>query len=262
MHTTHLGASGLFLITAALLVAGCAPVKDSLTVATWNIKHGRGLDGSVDLERTTHSLETLGADVIALQEVDVGATRSGSVDQPEVLGEALGMTSAFGPFMAYQGGAYGLAMLTKLPPSNIRVWPLPNGNEPRVALAFDVDLAEGRPVTLICVHFDWVADDAYRFEQAATVAARIDALETPWILLGDYNDVPGSRTLDLFGRLGVPVPKTGSGSDTFPADAPDIEIDHITVGPKGAWVVGEAEVIPEPVASDHLAVVTTLRLVR
>ncbi|MCH2154165.1 MAG: gluconate 2-dehydrogenase subunit 3 family protein [Phycisphaerales bacterium] len=53
----------------------------AIRVATYNIKHGRGMDGTIDLERTAATLEALKADLIALQEVDDQARRSGGVDQ-------------------------------------------------------------------------------------------------------------------------------------------------------------------------------------
>ena len=39
-----------------------APIR----VATYNIKHGRGMDGVLDLERTLTTLKSLNADIIAL----------------------------------------------------------------------------------------------------------------------------------------------------------------------------------------------------
>ena len=39
----------------------------AMRVATYNIKHGRGMDGAIDLERTAATLATLDADLIALQ---------------------------------------------------------------------------------------------------------------------------------------------------------------------------------------------------
>ncbi len=50
---------------------------------SYNIQYGTGLDGEVDLERIVN--ESIGADVIAYQEVERWFTRSGNVDQVEVL---------------------------------------------------------------------------------------------------------------------------------------------------------------------------------
>src|SRR5690606_16137530 len=84
-------------------------------VVSYNIHHGLGMDDSVNLERTARVLRTLQADIAGLQEVDSSVQRSGGVDQAAVLGEMLGMDHAFGAFMPYEGGRYGMAILSKFP---------------------------------------------------------------------------------------------------------------------------------------------------
>jgi endonuclease/exonuclease/phosphatase family metal-dependent hydrolase len=112
---------------------------------------------------------------------------------------------------------------------------------------------------VIAVHFDWVQDDGFRFEQASETIDRIKTLETPWIVLGDFNDTPGSRTMDGFHAIGTEAAKAGVETDTFPSVAPTTEIDFILAGPAGSWRVGEAMVIDERVASDHRPVTATIR---
>ena len=84
----------LFLLT--LTLAGCAapgagsatiPGRDTLTIATYNIRHGRGMDGVVELSRTGNAIARLGADIVALQEVDRHVERSGHIDEPRLLQE-------------------------------------------------------------------------------------------------------------------------------------------------------------------------------
>src|SRR5690606_41483172 len=95
------------------------PAEDAAALETWrivsyNIRHGRGADNEVDLERTAAVLRRLDPDVVALQEVDQGVARSGGEDQAARLGELLGMHHAFGAFMDYQGGHYGMAILSQI----------------------------------------------------------------------------------------------------------------------------------------------------
>ena len=47
-----------------------------LRVASYNIRHGEGMDGKLDFRRISQSLERLRPDVIALQEVDSATTRT------------------------------------------------------------------------------------------------------------------------------------------------------------------------------------------
>jgi len=218
------------------------------------------MDGTLDLRRTLKTLESLKADLIALQEVDDQARRSGGVDQASWLAEQLNMHAAYGSFMDFQGGRYGLAILSRRPIQSYESWRLPDGNEPRVALATRIHTDSGKMITAIAVHFDWVKDDGFRYEQARETIRRIQAIETPWIAFGDFNDVPGSRTMNAFEQIGRNAVKDRAATATFPADHPTIEIDFIVSGPPNAWLPASATVIPESITSDHRPVLTELYL--
>jgi endonuclease/exonuclease/phosphatase family metal-dependent hydrolase len=256
-------AAGLAL---SMALPGCAvPAREaraspSLCVVSWNIRHGAGMDGVVDLDRTAATLRSLAPDLIALQEVDAGVRRSGGIDQAAALGEALGMTPTFASFMDYQGGRYGLAILSRLPIRSQRTIPLPPGDEPRAALLVEVELENGEVVACVCVHFHALADDAVRYEQARTLCTILDALPLPWIVAGDCNDVPGSRTRQLFAERTRSAAKPVGGNLTFPASAPIKEIDLIEAAPPSRWDVSEVRVVDERMASDHRPVVAVLTL--
>lgn len=252
------------LVACLAFLAGCvgAPQQKpaTLRVVTYNIRHGAGMDGRVDLARTAATLSALAPDVVALQEVDQSVARSGRVDQAAELGRALGMHAAFASFMDYQGGRYGLALLSRMPIRSQRVVPLPPGDEPRAALLVEVEAENGVAVSVVCVHFNWVADDTKRFAQASTLCASLDALDTPWIVAGDYNDVPGSRTLALFDARATNAAKPAGSTATFPADQPEREIDFVYAAPQGRWLVQQARVVEEKAASDHRPVLAVLEL--
>ena len=235
-----------------------AGLPDALRVVSYNIRHGRGMDDSVDLARTAAVLRSLTPDLVGLQEVDRRAERSGGVDQATELGRMLEMVPVFGAFMEYQGGHYGMAILSRFPP--VRSWtiPLPEGNEPRVALAVMIPLPAGDTVVAVNVHFDWVDDDGFRFAQASVLAAVLDTLSHPWVLLGDLNDEPGSRTLALFAERAREAAKPANARFTFSTDNPRKEIDFIFGGPPEMWGVRESRVVAEPVASDHRPVLAVL----
>ena len=55
----------------------------AMRIVTYNIQYGRGRDGRFDLDRIAR--EIVGADLIALQEVERFWTRSGGVDQPRLI---------------------------------------------------------------------------------------------------------------------------------------------------------------------------------
>lgn len=255
------------VVLGCLVLAGCAASSHAASddqpvtwrVATYNIHHARGTDDSVSVERIADVLRSLDADIIALQEVDERVTRSGGEDQAERLGALLGMQHAFGSFMDYQGGRYGLAILSRCDIVDVDTLRLTEGNEPRVALAARVVSANDDTLTFVNVHFDWVADDGYRFAQAREVTEYLDDLRGAYVIAGDFNDQPGSRTLALFRVRALEAEKPRGGRMTFPSTAPEREIDFVFAAPIAGWEVGAVDVMEEPVASDHLPVIAELR---
>lgn len=115
---------GMALVAVGVGSVGAGRTTEPATirVASYNIKHGRGNDNVVDLARTAGVLRALAPDIVGLQEVDREAERSGKVDEARVLGESLGVHHAFGRFMDFQGGAYGMGVLSRFP-ITARCWP-------------------------------------------------------------------------------------------------------------------------------------------
>jgi endonuclease/exonuclease/phosphatase family metal-dependent hydrolase len=227
---------------------------------TYNIHHGEGTDGVLDLERIAAVINEASPDLVALQEVDDRVARTGGVDQAAEVGRLTGMHHAFAPFMELEGGRYGLAVLSRHPIQETRVIALPAGkHEPRAALAAEVMIPGHASVTFVCAHLDWLDDDAERFAQAEALAGE---LEDPAVVIaGDFNDVPGSRTLELFEQTFADAVKASGTRATYPADAPSEEIDFVKYRPVYAFV-GSARVLDEAVASDHRPVLATLEWVR
>lgn len=236
------------------------PEKPEFRVASYNIRHGQGSDNQLDLTRTEAAIAELDASIVALQEVDMVVDRSGSANEMRVLGKSLGMHAAFGSFMPYGGGKYGLGILSKFPIQNVETLRLTPGNEPRVALLATVMLPGGLNVTVVCIHFDWVRDDGFRYQQASEVVDRLESIKTPVIVLGDFNDRPGSRTLSLFRESFTEADKPEDNRFTWSASQPSTEIDFIFFDQRSGWTCSETKVVDEPVASDHRPIIATLGL--
>lgn len=84
--------------------------SSNLRVATWNIDAGADLYWQRDLERQAQTLQASGADVILLQNVDVGRSTSYWVDQAHWLARRLNMQHRFFPTAE---GVNGLALLAR-----------------------------------------------------------------------------------------------------------------------------------------------------
>ncbi len=257
-----------FLAIAAVgTLSGCALLNSLgsmadppvLRVATYNIRHGRGMDDRVALERTATAIRMLDADIVALQEVDRRVNRSGGVDQADMLAGLLGTDHEFGAFFDYDGGQYGMAILSRHRIVGVQRVRLPAGEEPRIALSVSVELPGNDTVTVVNVHFDWIGNDAARYQQAREVAAHVDTLTYPWLLVGDFNDQPGSRTLRLFDNRAVRAAPPVDSAATFPSRNPDREIDHVYASSRAAWEIRGVEVVVDSVTSDHRPVVATVR---
>ena len=249
----------LALFAAGLLASPACVAQEQpfLRVAAYNIRHGQGIDGVVDLERAADVLRALDADVITVQEIDRGTERTGGVDQALRLGELLGMEARFGDFMPYQGGHYGMAVLSRLP--IVASWNhrLPDGAEPRSALEVRVAFGpEATEVSVVGIHFYRTTEE--RLAQARSLVEAMDE-QGPGILIGDFNSRRGDPVMSFLEASWSIVAKDGPAF-TFPADAPAREIDFALVRPVGAFQVVEHRGIEESVASDHRPLLLVLRL--
>ena len=83
-------------------------------IVNWNIRHGKGLDNLVDIQRIGKKLKTFKADIYTIQEVDRGALRSGYEDQVEVLASILDCNYHFTNISKVTEGTYGLATFSKI----------------------------------------------------------------------------------------------------------------------------------------------------
>ena len=195
-------------------------------------------------------------DLVALQEVDSSATRTGSVDQATFLGDLTGMTPVFGEFMPYQGGKYGMALLSAWPIISTDNFRLPDGDEPRTALSAVVRSPEtGRELRLVGIHFYRTEEE--RLAQAERLDAYLEGDALPTVLAGDFNSEPGSAVMNYLARRWHIVPK-GEDNLTFSSFDPVREIDFFLIRPREQFEVVQQFLLDEPVASDHRPLVIDL----
>lgn len=251
----------LLLLLAPLQTASAdEPAVPSLRLVAYNIKHGRGMDGKVDLARIADVIKPLHPDLVALQEVDEKCTRSGGIDQAAELGKLLGMEHRFGHFMEFQGGRYGLAVLSRHPILETRRHELAPGAEPRCALEVVVQpFSPGPRLSFLSIHHDWTREDL-RVAQVRDLLQAITPRPHPVVLAGDFNAQPGAASLALLREAGF-LFTDKKGAKTFSSTDPRIEIDYIMTRGLSFDTVPRCEVIAERMASDHRPILTTIPLV-
>lgn len=237
--------SALIASAACLLPARLpANPQNSLRVLCWNIHHGEGLDGKLDLPRIAAVIRAAKPDVVALQEVDQTTSRTGKVDQTAELARLTGMKGVFGKAMDFGGGGYGQAILSKHPIRENRVHRLPGKGEPRIAFEAGIEVG-GKLIRVVSTHLDLAP--AQRLEQAKVLAGLFQKTMTPVILCGDFNDQADSLPLREF-RSWTAIPKQGAPT-THPADNPSAEIDYFFS--LNLDSIGRLKVLSESIASDH-----------
>lgn len=242
------------------------PSPPVLTVMTYNIHAGVGMDKRLDLERIAAVIRAQQPDFVALQEVDQGTKRSGGIDQPAELARLTNMHVAFGAAMPFQGGEYGNAVLSRRPIASSRVLALPwkegGRREPRCAVAATVKLPGngGSTIEFISTHFDHTAEPSDRAAQAETVNDNWGGGRKLMILAGDLNCEAGSPPMKTLGRAWTLVSGTDPASPTCCGAEPKVTIDHVFMKPAERWKVVDARVIDEPMASDHRPVLVKLEM--
>jgi endonuclease/exonuclease/phosphatase family metal-dependent hydrolase len=232
-----------------------------LRVATYNIHRCRGLDGRTRPERIAAVLDTLDADVIALQEV-IGAGPHGG-GQAEILGAALGMGWVMASARQLRGHLFGNVVLSRFPivhhVEHDLTWPR---REPR--RVHRVDLAiDGRTLHLYNVHLG--TSILERRNQAKRLADFVadTHVNGPKIVLGDFNEwMRGLATRLLTERLhSVDLRSFLRRRRTYPGFFPVLHLDHI-------YYTGHVEVLGVTlprhrlalIASDHLPLVAEIRV--
>ena len=263
------------LILSLALMAGCsgsrtAAVGQTIRVMTYNIHHGEGLDGKVDIGRIARVIRDARADIVALQEVDRGVERTKKIDIMTLLADQTGLTYAFGKNIDYQGGEYGNGILTRFPileEKNLHYQMIREG-EQRGLLQLVLE-AQGEEFVFMNTHIDYRGDDTERIMNVAEIRSAAQGHETrPVIVCGDFNDTPGSRTVELMKKDFLDAwEEAGAGMEfTYPADTAKKRIDYVFVskssGTRARTLRAVSARVIQTNASDHLPLLVEVEFSR
>jgi endonuclease/exonuclease/phosphatase family metal-dependent hydrolase len=224
---------------------------------TYNVHSCVGTDRRLDPNRIADVIAETGADIIALQELDVGRKRTGGVDQANVIASLLKMEAHFHPALHVEKEKYGDAIITAMPTQLVKAGPLPSVGERRGAIWVRVEMA-GFSLNVLNTHLGLRNVD--RVRQAATLLGEewIGSAEfqaAPAIICGDFNAIPSSPAYKHIARQFRDIqlltgPKV---RPTYPSRFPLLRLDHIFVS-EGLGVPASS-VVSTPLArraSDHL----------
>lgn len=249
-------------------------------VMSFNIAHGLGMDGVVDLEKTAGVIEDSCANIIALQEVDrYFSARSSFVDQVEWLSERLGMYAAYGANMNFApedserpNHQYGNVILSNYPIKYVENHlltqvPCPFGNNEQRGLLETIIEVEGSYLSVFNTHL------ALKDEELAVSVDEILTLTEksrfPRIIAGDFNAPPSNSymrklnsqfndaflTMKRGDAYTYPSPYTNKETDEILS--PAIRIDYI-FSDRDIDVVQVAVI--ETAVSDHVPIVVDMVL--
>lgn len=247
-----------FFILLGFLLWSCGlqaqtKIEYSLRAMTYNLHHCEGLDKKLDINRIAGVISEQHPDVVAVQEMDSVTIRTGRVYQLGELASKLKMFAVYGPSMPYQGGKYGIGILSKEQPICVRRIPLPGKEEPRLLL-----ICEFKNYVFACTHLSLTEESL--LESLPIILSEARKETKPFIIAGDWNTTPNSKFIKEFTNYfqldnNVNIP-------TIPSNNPKEHIDYIASFKTAKVKKVSDSVIAESVASDHRPCVADLKFSR
>lgn len=240
-------------LTLLMICTASAFAQEYLEIMTYNVRNSKGMDNIMDCRRAAAVIRTQAPDVVAVQELDSMTRRSGGKYILGEIADYTGMNAEYFPAIEFDGGKYGIGILSKEKPLAVKGYPLPGREEERALL-----VAEFEEYVFACTHLSLTEAD--RMASLETIGKIAKGCSKPFYLAGDLNDIPGSQFIKALQENFRILNKLES--KTFPAPDPDRTLDYIAVWKATApkMDVVSREVGNEPVASDHRPVTVLLKL--
>lgn len=250
------------LIFVFLLIYGLSDLKaQTISVMSYNIHIGQNSADQDKLTEIARYIKASKAEIIGLQEVDSVCNRSGKTDQMKFLAEQTGMYYTYARHFAFDGGSYGLGILSRYPlldVQDLRV-SLSSTGKPDTRSLLKADFKKGKTrYTFATVHMDY-RDSGSRQVQSEEIVKKFSGYENPVILTGDFNARPGTKEIIILEGAFADVSKLSG--PTYPAVKPLNKIDYIMVtkGKEGKIIMQKSDPVD---FSDHIPVLSVFKVQR
>ena len=232
-----------------------------MRLMTYNIQSGRDTFGKLDLSQSEETIRRYNPDILALNEVRMKTLDVGGAEQAKELAENLNMHFFFAKAIDYNGGEYGIALLSKFPVVRAEAVPVPplpmekreQRYEDRVLLKAELDV-NGRTVFAFVSHFG--LSNAERESATNLFESEISKIEDPAIFMGDLNMRPDDA---LVGRIKTHLNDL-SENERFMTHHTLFAEDRIDYIFASNHFVSENVFCPYSTASDHLPIVADVHL--
>jgi endonuclease/exonuclease/phosphatase family metal-dependent hydrolase len=228
--------------------------RPGVSIASYNTHGGVGRDGKFDPDRITRVIREMDADIVALQEVQNGAT---GFDMLAYLQEHTSYEAIAGPTFIRKGADYGNGLLTRFRVLSMKRIDLCVARcEPRGAIDAELDCG-GTPMRVLATHLGLRPSE--RREQIQRLLCALEGdRPLPTILAGDINEwFMWGRPLRWMHKHFEHTPSVA----TFPACYPLLALDRLWVKPR--TLLKRLEVHATALArsaSDHLPLKAELDL--
>lgn len=243
----------ILLLIAAILLISPLRAQHTLRLMTYNIKNANGMDDVCNFQRVANVINNASPDIVAIQEVDSMTRRSAGKYVLGEIAERTQMHACFAPAIDYDGGKYGIGLLSRQVPLRVQTIPLPGREEARALL-----LAEFEDYIYCCTHLSLTEED--RMKSLEILKSLAASYKKPLFLAGDMNAEPES---DFIKQLQKDFQILSNPKQpTYPAPEPKETIDYITALKSSAkgFALLSARVLDEPMASDHRPLLVELRM--
>ncbi len=230
-------------------IQGTAPALERgqrLVIVVWNVQYAAGrsrqffYDGGPDvhpdpaeaadtLSRIAARIAAENPDVVLLQEVDRGSTRTGGVDQLAVIAGRAGFPVTASapvhraPWVPWPPNKHlgrvdtHLGVLSRhhiAQARRVALPPLPDGwlrqqlDLKRAILEVDLPLADGRHMTLMNTHLSAFSNgDGTLARQVAVLSERLEKTGQTWVCGGDFNALPPGDDASRLGLAAAEYPE-------------------------------------------------------